>query len=349
MGRSGPRPGGVPSRPAVLVTGGAGYVGSHACKALAAAGYLPVAYDNLVHGHRWAVRWGPLVVGDINDRDTLEQAIGSYRPHGVLHFAAFAYVGESVLDPQRYYQNNVAGTLTLLNAMLRHGVSHLVFSSTCATYGVPARSPIDETQPQSPINPYGASKLMIERILRDYDAAYGLRSIALRYFNAAGADPDGDIGEAHDPETHLIPLAIQTALGLRPELQIFGNDYPTPDGTAIRDYIHVADLADAHVRALEYLQGGNSTAVANLGTGRGSSVSEVISAVERITGRSVRTHPTERRAGDPPELVADAALANAMLSWRPRYPHVDTMVEHAWRWHAAHSARSDRRDQGVQA
>lgn len=338
MGSSGLRAGGGSTAPVVLVTGGAGYVGSHACKALASAGYLPVAYDNLSYGHRWAVRWGPLVVGDIADPAGLEDVFCKYRPRAVLHFAAFAYVGESVQDPQKYYHNNVAGTLTLLQTMLRHDVRHLVFSSTCATYGIPERSPIAEDQPQAPINPYGASKLMIERILRDYDVAYGLRSVALRYFNAAGADPDGEIGESHEPETHLIPLAIQAAINLREELEIFGDDYATRDGTAVRDYVHVQDLADAHVRALHYLREGGSTTAANLGTGHGHTVREVLKAVGRAAGCDVRARIAPRRPGDPAELVADAGRAAELLNWHPRLSNLDQMVTDAWRWHAADAA-----------
>lgn len=234
----------------ILVTGGAGYIGSHTCKALAQAGFTPVSYDNLVYGHRWAVRWGPLEEGDIGDRARLDAVLERYRPAAVMHFAAYAYVGESVLDPGKYYRNNVAGTLTLLEAMRDHGVGHVVFSSTCATYGEPERVPIDEDHPQRPINPYGASKQMIERMLGDFAAAHGLGWIALRYFNAAGADPNSEIGEQHDPETHLIPLALDVAASARPSITIYGDDYETPDGTCIRDYIHVSDLADAHVLAL---------------------------------------------------------------------------------------------------
>lgn len=241
-------------RKCILVTGGAGYIGSHACKALAQAGYTPVAYDNLVYGHRAAVRWGPLEIGDIADRSRLDAVIEQYRPEAVMHFAAYTYVGESVLDPGKYYRNNVVGTLTLLEAMRDHGIQQFVFSSTCATYGEPERIPIDETHPQRPINPYGASKLMIERMLGDFSKAHGLRWIALRYFNAAGADPDGEIGEEHNPETHLIPLVLDAAAGVRPSITIYGDDYATADGTCIRDYIHVSDLADAHVLALHALQ-----------------------------------------------------------------------------------------------
>lgn len=318
----------------VLVTGGAGYIGSQTCKALSRAGFLPVSVDNLVHGHRHAVKWGPLVVGDIRDDALLARAMGQYRPCAVLHFAAFAYVGESVADPQRYYDNNIAGTLNLLRAMRNHDCSRIVFSSSCATYGCPGDIPIDEDAPQRPVNPYGWSKLMAEQILRDYDAAYGVTHVSLRYFNAAGADRDGDLGEEHDPETHLIPLAILTALGQRTHLDVFGTDHPTRDGSAIRDYIHVEDLADAHVAALQYLlRGGRSDAV-NLGTGRGYSVWEVVRTVEKVSGMSLNARPAPRRAGDPAMLVANAGRARTVLGWRPRYGTLESIIRSAWAWHS---------------
>lgn len=319
----------------ILVTGGAGYIGSHTCKALARAGYTPIAYDNLVYGHRQAVRWGPLEQGDIADRERLDAVIDRYRPAAVMHFAAYAYVGESVQDPGKYYRNNVAGTLTLLEAMRDHGIEPLVFSSTCATYGLPEKIPIAEDHPQRPINPYGASKLMIERILRDFEQAHGLRHVALRYFNAAGADPDGEIGEDHDPETHLIPLAIQAALGWRPRVDIYGTDYPTADGTAIRDYIHVTDLAVAHVQALEYLQGGGRNTVLNLGTGRGYSVREVIRTVEAVGGRPVPIGEAPRRPGDPAVLVADPRCGAERLDWRSSYSGLSDIIATAWQWHTS--------------
>lgn len=333
----------------VLVTGGAGYVGSHACKALAAAGYLPVSYDNLVYGHRWAVRWGPLEIADINDRAALDAVIARYRPSAVMHFAAYAYVGESVRDPAKYYRNNVAGTLTLLEAMRDHGIGRLIVSSTCATYGIPEQTPITEDHPQRPINPYGASKLMIERMLQDFDAAYGLRSVSLRYFNAAGADPDGEIGEDHDPETHLIPLALQAALGQREALQVFGTDYPTPDGSCIRDYIHVTDLARAHVQALDYLASGGATTALNLGTGHGHSVHEVIEAARKVTSRDIPTLLTDRRPGDPPVLTAAANKARSLLGWQPRHTDLAETLRHAWNWHCeqAQSPGSEPRAQPV--
>ncbi len=317
----------------VLVTGGAGYIGSHACKALAEAGYVPVTFDNLVYGHRSAVRWGPFVHGDILDRAALDAALRAWRPVAVMHFAAFAYVGESVSDPGKYYRNNVAGSLNVLEAMRDAGVGQFVFSSTCATYGVPQSAPINESHPQVPINPYGASKLMIERMLRDFDTAHGLRSISLRYFNAAGADPDGETGEDHEPETHLIPLVLEAATGKRPDITVFGNDHPTPDGTCIRDYIHVTDLAQAHLLALEALERGAVTTAYNLGNGTGYSVQELIDCAREVTQKPIRVRIGPRRAGDPPELVGDASRIRAELGWKARYPGLPAMVETAWRWH----------------
>ena len=317
----------------VLVTGGAGYVGSHACKALAAAGYQPIVFDNLVYGHERAVRWGPLEQGDIGDRDRLDAVIAQYRPEAVMHFAAYAYVGESVVDPGKYYRNNVAGTLTLLEAMRDHGIRRLVFSSTCATYGIPDQVPIPETTAQRPINPYGTSKLMVEMMLRDFDAAHGLRSMALRYFNAAGADPDGETGERHDPETHLIPLALDAASGRGPALKLFGEDYDTPDGTCVRDYIHVGDLAAAHVLALGVLERNDASDAFNLGTGQGHSVRDVIAGVERVTGLSVPLSLAPRRPGDPASLVAEAGRSASELGWRPEMSDLDTILATAWAWH----------------
>jgi UDP-arabinose 4-epimerase len=319
----------------VLVTGGAGYIGSHTCKALAAAGYRPVAFDSLVRGHRWAVQWGPLIEADLQDRSAIERALREHEIQAAIHFAAFAYVGESMLQPVEYFRNNVANSLTLLDAMNRVGVSRIVFSSTCATYGVPESTPIDESHPQRPVNPYGESKLFVERALQWHGVAHGLRWMALRYFNAAGADPDGEIGEAHEPETHLIPLAIETALGRRTDLRVMGTDYDTPDGTAIRDYVHVADLADAHVRALRYLEQGGQSAALNLGTGVGHSVRQVVAAVERVSGRTVRTTLAPRRTGDPPALVAAPGRAQQVLGWRPAHSDLESIVRSAWRWHQA--------------
>ena len=317
----------------ILVTGGAGYIGSHTAKALARAGYRPVTYDSLVYGHRHAVKWGPLVEGDIADTAKLERVIKDEAIDAIVHFAAFAYVGESVTKPEIYFQNNVVGSLSLLDAMRHTGVKPIVFSSTCATYGMPDRMPITEDTAQRPINPYGETKLMIERALAWYGPAHDIRSVSLRYFNACGADPEGEIGEEHDPETHLIPLILDAALGKRAAIDVFGTDYPTPDGTAVRDYIHVQDLAEAHVKALGYLFDGGQTTQVNLGTGTGNSVREVIDAVERVTGRTVPRREVARRAGDPPELVADPSKANGLLGWKPRMSDIDSIIRTAWAWH----------------
>jgi UDP-glucose-4-epimerase GalE len=316
----------------ILVTGGAGYVGSHACKALAAAGHRPVVYDNLSRGHREAVRWGPLVEGDLHDAARLATALRDHRIGAVMHFAAFAYVGESVSEPDKYYRNNVGGTLALLDAMRKAGVERIVFSSTCAVYGVPDRVPIRETTAKAPLNPYGETKLAIERALHWYGEAYGLHSMALRYFNAAGADPDGEIGEDHEPETHLIPRVLRAALGTGEPVEIYGSDYPTADGTAVRDYIHVSDLADAHLRALDHLAAGGAGGAINLGTGSGCSVRQVIAAVERVAGRPVPRRGAARRPGDPPELVADPSLARSQLGWQPRSSDLETIVATALAW-----------------
>ncbi|WP_052667083.1 UDP-glucose 4-epimerase GalE [Nitriliruptor alkaliphilus] len=320
-------------QPVVLVTGGAGYIGSHTCKALHGAGYAPVSYDDLERGHVSAVQWGPLQVGSLQDQATLRRAFETYRPIAVLHFAALAYVGESMQEPGRYYTNNVGGTLALLEAMRDHGVDQFVFSSTCATFGVPAAGRIGDDDDQHPINPYGSSKLMVERILRDYETVHGLRSVVLRYFNAAGADPDVDIGERHEPETHLLPLVLAAAAGHLEHVEVFGDDYPTPDGTCVRDYVHVSDLADAHVRALEHLRAGGASLACNLGTGVGASVLEVIDQVERTTGRSVARCVRARREGDPPELVAAVERARRDLGWNPSRSDLATIVEDAWRWY----------------
>jgi UDP-arabinose 4-epimerase len=323
----------------VLVTGGAGYIGSHACKALAAAGYQPVVVDSLSGGHAWAVKWGPLERGDVRDAAFLESVFARWSPQAVLHFAGLIQVGESVVRPDLYYDSNVVGSLTLLEAMRRHGVGRLVFSSTCAIFGQPdgsrlaERSRLAEDLPHRPVSPYGASKAMVERLLADYAAAHGLRAVALRYFNAAGADPQGEIGEAHHPETHLVPLAIDAALGRRPALQVFGDDYPTPDGTCVRDYVHVGDLADAHVRALAWMERAEGFDVFNLGNGDGYSVRQVIDAVERVSGRAMPVSIVGRRPGDPPSLVADSTMARARLGWSPALPAIDDIVATAWRWH----------------
>lgn len=316
----------------VLVTGGAGYIGSHTCKALATAGHDPVVYDNLSMGHRWAVKWGPLEIGDIADREKVESVLRRHRVEAVIHFAASAYVGESMTDPMKYFLNNTVGTTLLLDAMLKCDVRNIVFSSTCATYGIPERTPIDERFPTQPVNPYGESKLTIERHLRWLGELEGLRWIALRYFNAAGADPEGDIGEVHDPETHLIPLALRAAMPGDFTLQVYGSDYPTPDGTAIRDYIHVSDLAVAHVQAQNALQGEAVNDVFNLGTGKGASVREVIATVKEVTQREVRYQLSPRRPGDPPVLVAQAEKARHRLGWVPVHSAIDMIIADAWAW-----------------
>ncbi len=318
--------------PRVLVTGGAGYVGSHGCKALKAAGFLPVTYDNLSRGHRELVRYGPLEQGDIRDATRLEDVFSRHAPVAVMHFAAFAYVGESVAEPWIYYENNFAGALSLIEATRRAGIDKFIFSSTCATYGTPERQPISEDAPQAPINAYGRSKLMVEFALRDYSSACGLRSVSLRYFNACGADPDGEIGEWHEPEPHLIPRVLMAAAGEIDAIDVFGTDYPTPDGTAVRDYIHVCDLADAHVAALRYLQGGGGTTALNLGTGRGHSVREVIEAARRATAGSIAVRYGDRRAGDPPVLVADASRARSTLGFEANWLDMETVIASAWKW-----------------
>ena len=323
----------------VLVTGGAGYVGSHACAALGAAGYTPVTYDNLSRGHRDLVRFGPFERGDILDERNLVEVLQQHRPVAVIHFAALAYVGESVQRPLEYYRNNFSGALTLLSAMHRCGVDRLVFSSTCAVYGTPDSQPIPETSLLAPINPYGRSKLMVEQALADAGAAHGLRSVSLRYFNACGAHPSGEIGERHDPETHIIPRALMAADGEVEALEVFGTDYPTPDGTAIRDYIHVCDLADAHVAALRYLETGGETTALNLGTGRGYSVREVIDAAARVTGKEPPCRRVGRRPGDPPKLVADATAAKRVLGFEVKWTDLDAIIGSAWTWHRKDGAR----------
>jgi UDP-arabinose 4-epimerase len=320
---------------AVLVTGGAGYIGSHACKVLAAAGWLPVAFDNLSRGRRAAVRWGPLIEGDLADRARLCRALAEHRVEAVMHFAAYAYVGESVADPALYYRNNLEGTLSLLEAMRETVVGEIVFSSTCATYGIPDRVPIGESAPQRPVNPYGETKLAIERALHWYGAAYGLRSAALRYFNAAGADPDGEIGERHDPETHLIPNILKAARA-GAAVRLFGDDYPTPDGTTVRDYVHVADLAEAHVAALRFLAEGGESQPMNLGAGEGLSVMQILRAAERVLGRPIPHEMLGRRPGDPASLVADIGRAKARLGFAPSRSDVDTLIRTAATFEGLH-------------
>lgn len=320
------------SLPTVLVTGGAGYIGSHACKALARAGWQPVTVDNLFRGHRRAVRWGPFEHADITDRAALDRILLKWQPEAILHFAGLAYVGESVSDPGLYWRVNVLGAFTLIEAARDAGIRRLVFSSTCATYGIPDQLPITEATPQAPINPYGYTKLAVERLLADMSHAHGLRSISLRYFNAAGADPEGEIGWDHDPDTRIVPLAVKAALGAGPKLQVLGTDYPTPDGTCIRDYIHVSDLADAHVKALESLMAGAETTRLNLGTGTGISIRQLCASVEKTLGRPVPLVESPRRAGDPPILVADAAAARHTLGWRPVRSDLDSIIADAAAW-----------------
>jgi UDP-glucose-4-epimerase GalE len=319
----------------ILVTGGAGYIGSHAVKLFLARGHDVWVYDNLSLGHRAAVPAGRLIVADLNEPARLDHVLTVRRIEAVVHFAASAYVGESVRRPAEYYQNNLVNTLTLLEALRRHGVGRFVFSSTCATYGVPERVPITEEEKQLPINPYGNTKLAVERALADYAAAYGWGYAALRYFNAAGAAPDGTVGEDHDPETHLIPIVLQAVLGRRPAVEVFGMDYPTPDGTCIRDYIHVDDLAEAHLLALEALAPGKQMRY-NLGTGRGYSVREVIRTAEEVTGKNVPVKEGPRRPGDPPALVAASDKVQRELGWRPRYADLRPIIETALNWHRAH-------------
>jgi UDP-glucose-4-epimerase GalE len=319
----------------ILVTGGAGYVGSHAAKLLGSEGHELWVYDNLVFGHRSAVAPGRLIEGDLLDQQKVESVLRAKEIEAVMHFAAFAYVGESVTEPAKYYRNNVIGSLSLMEAMRAAGVSRMVFSSTCATYGEPDEVPIRESQPQRPINPYGFTKLVIERALADYARAYGWGYAALRYFNAAGASGDGDLGEDHDPETHLIPLVLQAALGQRESVTIFGDEHPTPDGTCIRDYVHVDDLASAHLAALLRLERGVELKL-NLGTGHGSSVREVIETCRVVTSHAIPAVIAGPRAGDPPSLVADPGQANRDLGWKPLYTDIRPIIETAWRWHRSH-------------
>ncbi len=321
------------NRERVLVTGGAGYIGSHACKELWQSGYEPVVFDSLENGFAHNVKWGKLIKGDLRNYSDINNAISEIKPYAVIHFAAYAYVGESVLLPQKYYENNVVGSYNLLKAMTENSVSRLVFSSSCATYGIPDSKIITEKMPQSPVNPYGNTKLIMEKMMRDFSQATDLKFMALRYFNAAGASPDGEIGEEHDPETHLIPLILKVAAGELEFLTIFGEDYETYDGTCIRDYIHVSDLAQAHIGALKYLDKTSSpdkVTALNLGNGNGYSIKEVVASVERVTGKKIPCKIGNRRAGDPPILVGSSDLAKSVIEWKPRYTEIDTIVEHAW-------------------
>jgi UDP-glucose-4-epimerase GalE len=324
----------------ILVTGGAGYIGSHTAKALAAAGYQPIVLDNLSTGNSWAVQWGPLFNHDLADCNLIRTVIEKNNIESVVHFAANAYVGESMRYPQKYFDNNVINSLNLLNTMLQCGVQNIVFSSSCATYGDPKFVPISENHPQVPVNPYGDSKLFIEKVLRWFGESHGMRSVCLRYFNAAGADPEIEIGEHHDPETHLIPLIIEAALTQSEPVKVFGTDYPTPDGSAIRDYVHVTDLANAHVKALRYLEHGGENTALNLGTGSGHSVREVIKSVERVTGYCVPLCESPRRAGDPPVLAANANKAKEILDWTPHFINLDEIVDTAWNWHISLKEKS---------
>ncbi len=319
----------------ILVTGGAGYIGSHTCKQLAASGHTPIVYDNLSNGHRDAVRWGPFEAGDITDGERLRAVMRAHKPQAVIHFAGLIEVAISVADPAAFYETNINGSLTLLRAMIDEGVNSIVFSSTAAVYGQPESVPIPESAPAVPVNPYGETKRAVEAMLGNFATAHDLRYAALRYFNAAGADPDGELGERHDPESHLIPLVLFAALGRRPHIDIYGTDYPTPDGTAVRDYAHVSDLARAHVAALDYMTAAPEPLIANLGTGAGYSVRQVVDTCRRITGCDIVSRDAPRRAGDPPELVAAVERARERLGWSAQMSDLDTIVATAWAWHQA--------------
>ena len=319
----------------ILVVGGAGYIGSHMCKYLHGKGLQPVVLDNLSLGHKESVKWGPLYKGELDDPRVLAEIFKNHDIKAMMHFAAFCYVGESVTEPLKYYQNNIAATLGLLSSMLEHGVDKMIFSSSCATYGEPDRLPITEGQSQQPINPYGRTKLMMEQILDDLDAANGLKSVCLRYFNAAGADPEGELGEDHDPETHLIPLVLFAALGVLKELTVFGKDYPTDDGTCVRDYIHINDLAQAHYLALLHLLDGGESKKYNLGNGSGYSILDVIQTASRVSGREIKYSFAEKRAGDPAILVGSAEKAIKELGWKPEFDSLETILQTAWDWHVS--------------
>lgn len=318
---------------AILICGGAGYIGSHVNKQLSKAGYETIVLDNLSNGNRESVKWGTFIQGDLKNIEDIETVFIRYKIEAVFHLAAYAYVGESIRNPEKYYYNNVTNTLNLLHIMRKFGCNKIIFSSTCATYGEPEKVPITENITQNPINPYGASKLMVERILKDYSEAYGIRFIVLRYFNAAGADPEGEIGESHNPETHIIPLILDAASGKRADIKVFGADYNTPDGSCIRDYIHVHDLATAHILALQYLNNEKKSDFFNLGNQLGTSVLQVIDSIKRITGKDFKVIISERRDGDPAKLIGSSKKAENILGWRQVYGNIDIIVEHAWRWH----------------
>jgi len=317
----------------ILVTGGAGYIGSHTCKTLARAGFIPVVYDNLSTGHAYAIKWGPFVEGDLNDLPKLSETMAAFKPKAVLHFASSALVVESVREPAKYYRNNLVTTLTLLEAMRAHNIENILFSSSCATYGHPQFNPITEDHPQLPVSPYGRTKLMAEQMISDFSTAYGLKWIFLRYFNAAGADLDTQVGENHTPETHLIPCIIRAALGLDQEITVYGTDFPTPDGSAIRDYIHVQDLADAHVLALQYLLEKQLSTAINLGTGKGFSVLELIQSIQKFCNKTLSVRLEGRRPGEPSILTADNQKAKKLLGWKPTHSELPILIESAWKWH----------------
>ena len=317
----------------ILVTGGAGYIGSHACKALARAGYTPVCYDNLERGHAWAVKWGPLELGNILYRERLDEVLQKYKPDAVMHFAGYIAVGESVEKPRLYHEINVKGSRTLIEALIANKINKIIFSSSAAIYGMPEQIPIAESHPINPVNPYGENKAEVERMLAEFNETSDLRSVSLRYFNAAGADPDRETGEAHNPETHLIPLVLDTAAGLTPDIKIFGNDYDTRDGTCIRDYIHVTDLVEAHLLALDALLQDAKSTTYNLGSGTGCSVMEVIAAARQVTGKEIPVTVTERRAGDVDVLVCSSDQIKTELGWQPQYSDLDTIIKTAWQWH----------------
>ncbi|MFH1076382.1 MAG: UDP-glucose 4-epimerase GalE [Pseudomonadota bacterium] len=318
----------------ILIAGGAGYIGSHINKLLNKKGHKTVVFDSLVYGHRELVKWGEFVLGDLANKKQIRLCFEKYPIEAVMHFSAFAYVGESVAEPAKYYKNNVVNTLKLLETMREFNVRYFIFSSTCATYGIPNEIPITESHPQNPINPYGKSKLMVEEILKDYDSAYGIKHVNLRYFNAAGADPEGEVGEWHEPETHLIPLVLDVASGKRNDIKIFGTNYDTLDGTCIRDYIHVMDLAEAHGLALEYLLNGGTSDSFNLGNGKGFSVKEVVDIAKKITGKGIKTVEWKRRDGDPSMLVGSSKKARSVLNWHPQYDDLKVIIETAWNWHS---------------